>query len=429
MRSLGRATRSIARSPLRSSLIVCLLAVSLSFAAALMALGSDTRARLAATRDALGTAIELRPAGSFGPIGVGTLADADIRAAAGLPGVLEVEEQIAREYQGTALKGATTLGAGLRYVSPTGTGPGREGTLPPWVNGVTPGRGPIVLLGGGTATIVAGRDLRTGDAEANVALLSRALAGANGLRVGDRFSLGDKPVEIVGLYTTGQGFSDNSLVMPVRALQRLLGLDGVSALTVRAVDASRTDEVAARLRQVFGGRIDVITASERQAGTLRALEETAHMSKIVVAASLAAASLVIVFAVFIIVRERAGEIGIRKALGASGPQVVALFGAEVLILGVVATVVSLLLLGLLGGPIVGQFVADAGHDNRRREVPVEQAGTPAAVGTGPTGVALSPISLLTVLGAGGGLATLASGVAALQVARVRSAEVLRQAPG
>ncbi|MDQ6579067.1 MAG: ABC transporter permease, partial [Haemophilus parainfluenzae] len=95
-------------------------------------------------------------------------------------------------------------------------------------------------------------DLETPEGEFIPALIGEQLAQRTGLKQGDKIKLhyqNDKldnqsAVEITGILSTG-GAEDNQLVMPLNAVQKLLGLEGkiqsvkVSALTVPENDLSR----------------------------------------------------------------------------------------------------------------------------------------------------------------------------------------------
>ena len=446
MGTVKRGIHNVVRNPVRLVLVVLLLGTSLMFAGAMISLNAGTQGRLADLRGSIGTGIDLRPAGFFGPMGgmvgpVGglgsgaTLSAETVRAASQVPGVVGVDERIEREYDGSALKGAVTPPPGMQLVTPSGSGTPRDGTIPPMLNGVTPGASDKVsLFGEATATIVAGRGLTAADSNANVALLSEALAKANGLTVGSTFDLRGTSVEVVGLYTTGQSFADNSIVLPVRTLQRLYNLQGVSSATVRVADAAQVKEVASKLRQALGDQVDVVTQEELLGPTLSALAAAGRNIQGALLAGLVTAALVIVFAVVLLVRERTREIGVLKALGASHGHVVGQFGVEVLTLSGLAALAASGLLALAGGAVAGWFDpsrARGGPDaiaGPGGPVAIEFGGPGALVGgANPLNAGLTPQTLLVVFGLGMALAVLASAIPAWYVARVKPAEVLRQA--
>src|SRR5581483_11558484 len=154
--------------------------------------------------------------------------------------------------------------------------------------------------------------------------------------------------------------------------------------------------------------------------------------------SIVTAILVIVFAIFITVRERTTEIGILKAVGASHWQVIRQFWGEVLLLSGVASLIALLLLAALG-PVISQAF------NITPPATNTAASSTQAFGRGagafrtlfaPQTTQLSNVhlnsatlnaqTLLIIVGLGMALAVLTSAIPSWYVARIKPAEVLRR---
>ena len=147
------------------------------------------------------------------------------------------------------------------------------------------------------------------------------------------------------------------------------------------------------------------------------------------------ATLVIIFAVFITVRERTIEIGTLKAIGASHWQVIRQFWGEVLALSVVAAVIAVGLLATLG-PVISQAFNVAtptttttavGFGGRRFGAGRALFATPAVnLNVHLSSATLNAQTLLIIVGLGMGLAVLTSVIPAWYVARIKPAEVLRR---
>ena len=444
MGTIGRGVRNVLRNPIRLVLVAVLLGASLMFAAAMVALDVGIKERLADVRSSLGTDIEIRPAGSFGPMGAGTISDEDARRASRVSGVVDVEKQLTQEYTGKELKGSVEMPEGAVAVTPSGA-PSGDGTIPPLVTGVTPGASRVSLMGGAIVKMVSGRGFSESDANAEVALMSKALAEANGLGVGSKIDVGGTAVEIVGLYETGQDFGDNSFLLPIETMRRLYGLEGVSSLTVSVGDGTQAGRVADRLRDVLGDGVDVVSQEEQFAGTFQTLESAQRNVRGALIAALVTSAVVIAFAVFLIVRERTREIGVLKALGAANRHVVGQFAVEVMALASIAAVAATVFLAVAGPAIAGGF--DASDDPAAAGPGVEVAapggapkeapgtapvslemGGPSALGDAePLTAGLTVETLLVVLGLGVALAVISSAIPAWYVARVKPAEVLRGA--
>ncbi len=444
MGTITRGTRNVLRNPIRLVIVSVLLGTSLMFAAAMVALNAGTQERLADVRGSVGTIIDILPAG-VGPGGGSvvsvqgggggaTISEETLRAAAKVPGVESVEGRIERPYKGSELKGSAELPEGFAPAPGSGAS---NGTLPPMVFGVSPDDSRATRVADTAAKMVAGRGLTEDDAEANVAIMGKALAEANGLDVGSRITVEGKKVEIVGLYETGQSFGDNSFVLPLKTMQRLYGIEGVSSATVHVGSGTQAAEVADRLRETLGNKVDVISQEDLFAGTFKALEAARRNTLIGLVGALATAAFVIVFAVFLIVRERTKEIGVLKALGASNWHVVGQFGVEVLALSGIAAIAAAGLLALAGPAIASAFDltgsggpgSGGGPEGGISSGPVaiEMGGSPAGGAIDPLSAGLTVETLLLLLGLGVVLAVIASAIPALYVARTKPAEVLRQA--
>ncbi|HEX6554244.1 MAG TPA: FtsX-like permease family protein [Ktedonobacteraceae bacterium] len=156
--------------------------------------------------------------------------------------------------------------------------------------------------------------------------------------------------------------------------------------------------------------------------------------KLALIVAIITAKLVIIFAVFITVRERTIEIGTLKAIGASHWQVIRQFWGEVLALSVVAAVIAVGLLATLG-PVISQAFNVAtpttttavGFGGRRFGPGRALFATPAVnLNVHLSSATLNAQTLLIIVGLGMGLAVLTSVIPAWYVAHIKPAEVLRR---
>ncbi len=439
MGTVKRGVLNVLRNPIRMVIVVLLMGLCLMFVAAMVAMNASVQDRLTQLSGQVGTNITISPAGSFGPFGGGgstsTLTDAQVTQVKNTPGVVSAQASVTQFYTGTEIKSATVSapdggngGSGF---------PGRRGgggfARGPLVYGTPGNLSDISFFGSSIATIASGRDLSASDDNANVALMSQAIAQANGFSVGSTFTLQGTTLTLVGLYTTDTNFSDNSIVLPVKTAERLFNLSGVTSVTAYADSLNDVDNVASKLRSELGSGVSVVTQKDIVSNTENALSGTENSIKGTLIASVIVAALIITFTVFLIVRERNQEISILKAIGASNWRVVSQFAVEILTFSVVAAVVAAVLLLVLGQPLASIFsIVSSGGGGRGG---FGGGGGFVRFGGGfggggrfgnPLNSPLTPESLLILLALGVALAVLASVIPAWYVARLKPARALRQ---
>ncbi|HEY7416696.1 MAG TPA: ABC transporter permease [Ktedonobacteraceae bacterium] len=452
MVAIIRGMRNVLRNPARLLLIVLLLGASLMLVAAMVSLNDSAQQQLANVHQEVGTAITINYAtndsqnfgsGTGGPGQQGggpgggggrfffqqnstPIPDSVLNQIKNLSGISDIEENLRRSDTSSTLTTSTIQ-----------TPDGRSVSIPPTVNGISTGAAHFTLTGGSTPTLVSGRSFQSSDANAYVAMMSQTLANSNSLKVGSTFSLKGKTFNIIGLYTTGQTFADNSLVVPLATMQNVFSVNGVDSITVYAQSYEQVDALATRLRNTLGKAYDVVTEASTYANTINALNTAQSSIELALVVSVVTATLVIIFAVFITVRERTVEIGTLKAIGASHWQVIRQFWGEVLALSGVGAILAVVLLATLG-PVVSQLFniappststpATGGFGGRAfgggRALFATQAAKLSNVHL--SSATLNAQTLLIIVGLGMGLAVLTSIIPSWYVARIKPAEVLRR---
>ncbi len=459
MDTVIRGMRNVLRNPLRLLLVVFLLGASLMLVAAMVSLNSSAQQELADVHQEVGTAITINyavndsqnaaqtsgqqsPTGQTGTPGqngsgrsfftqpartpIPTSAVTKVKS---VPGVVSIEESLSRTDTSSTLKTSSIQGPN-----------GRSFNIPPTVNGISTGATNFTLAGGTTPTLESGRSFQASDANAYVAMMSETLAQTNNLAVNSTFSLRGQTFTVIGLYTTSQTFADNSLVVPLATMQKVFAVDGVDSITAYAQSYEQVDTVATRLRSTLGSAYDVVTEASTYANTITALNTAQNSIKLALIVAIVTATLVIIFTVFITVRERTIEIGTLKAIGASHWQVIRQFWGEVLALSVVAALIAITLLATLGPVITNAFNIAATAPTGSTAPATPTRGGFGGFGAGRSLFAapaanlnvhlatatLTAQALLIIVGLGMGLALLTSVIPAWYVARIRPAEVLRR---
>jgi putative ABC transport system permease protein len=442
-RTALRALRNVTRNPLRAALMISLLGVGISLALIMFTVDSAFADRLDQIKATVGTDVTVRPAGSGGDpgtfaIGLGDdenqtyLSEEDVEAITDLDHVDSVSRRLTATASDTNLEAAIPEGAVFRNA---GQGTNDETPQGPPVLAVgTDAVGPLELMGGGTAEVSQGRGFSDDDRDANVAIVGQSLAENNDLVVGSTFELQGETIEVVGLFSSETFFGDNSIFLPIGTTQRIFDHAGeVSEATAQVDSAENVNLVADSIRDTLGeDKVDVTTSEDQYDAISGSLESARSSSRIALIAALIASVAVILFATVLVTRQRVREIGILKAVGASGWHVGLQFGVETLVVALVAAIVGAALTFPAAQAVANGLVSS----NNGGPGPNRTAGGPSGGGAVFIGsaagraadaidVAVTPAIFVYAVILAAALALVASCVPAWRVSQVRPAEVLR----
>jgi putative ABC transport system permease protein len=442
-------------------LLVGVLAVSIGLALIMITVNGAFNDRLDEIRSQVGTSITVRPAGTFGggffisgsasdsgveaPPGQSTqpdqptqqtLTDDDLAAISDVEHAVSYSRRVSAQYSGDSLESSIEPPPGLQVPE------GAEFTGPPILVAGTEDAASLTAFGG-QADLVEGRSFNPDESEANVAVIGQSLAAKNGLAVGDSVDLDGTTVEIIGIFTTGTRFGDNQIALPLETARTIFGRGTeVDEVTVQADTAANVPAVADAIREALGEDKADVTSSEGQFDLISSpVADAQDSSRVATMAALAASAAIILFSVGIVVRQRVKEIGVLKAVGASGWHVVGQMTTETLFIAVAAAVIGALATfpfaqsvanGLVSDPATAgpQLIGGPGGGPPPGAIGdvIEVGAGPAADAGGVLGnvdVAVSPEVFLYALGIAIVLALLATIIPAWYVGRVRPAEVLR----
>lgn len=458
MKTIRRAFRTIIRSPLRIGLLVAVLAVSIGLTLIMITVNEAFGARLDEVRAQVGTTITVRPAGSFGGgfLGRGgfgggpggedpatsedstaqqaTLTDDALADLSSIEHVTSYSSRITSQYTGDELLSAT-IEPPKGATAPNGA-PAGGFQVPILVTG-TGDPSSLASLGVEDAQIIEGRTFNSDEAQAYVAVLGQTLAENNELAIGDTLQLNTTTIEVVGIYSTGTQFGDNSLFLPLETARTMFDRAGeVDEVDVQVDTASNVGEVADAIRAALGEDVADVTTQELAFDAISSpLADAQSSSQVGMIAALVATAAVILFSVGLVARQRVKEIGIFKAVGASNWHVTVQFAIETAVVSVVAALIGALATFPLAQSVANGLVSDSAASAGPGDFagPGPGAGfrgaavqLPGAGGfLGDVDVAVSPEVFLYALGIAVGLAVVASIVPAWYVARVKPAEVLR----
>jgi len=219
-------------------------------------------------------------------------------------------------------------------------------------------------------------------------------------------------------------------------MEKIYDVAGADSITAYAASADQVSTVADQIRNALGNQYDVVTQQSLINNIISAVDSSQNSIQLALIVSIVTATVVIIFAVVLLVRERSTEIGTLKAIGASHWQVIRQFWSEVVTLSLLSALLAIVLLITIGPAVAQQFsvatrggggFGGGGFGGGGASGAARTAGTFFGGGQGRlSAVSLTPENVLIIVGLGVALALIASLVPTWYVARIKPAEVLRK---
>lgn len=461
MGAISRGVRNAFRNSVRTVSIVFILAVSISMALIMLMSLKTVQSKIDAVKGSIGNYITVAPAGIRGFEGGGELlTEADATSIGGIAHVSKVIKAMSDRLTpttDTSLQSAIepgSFGNRQRKVDDNSSA-NPPSDVPP--EGSTSSRGESTSSGNGTqrsftmpVTVAATSDLLAlaslnvsqfnitsgqsfaTDTTENVALVGKTLATKNNLSVGSVFQAYSKDITVVGIFDSGNTFTDASLVMPMATLQTLSSQTGqISSLIVQTDGIDSVSSVQSEIKSKLGTKADATSQQDSSQAALTPLENIKNISLYSLIGSLVAGAIIIFLTMVMIVRERRREIGVLKAIGASNTLVMAQFTVESLVLTLMSSVIGMILGLLLANPVLKVLV-----NNSSSTESVASRGGPGGgmmMRLGSAGVdsirnlqaVVGWQIILYGLGAAVIIAIIGSAIPSFIIAKVRPAEVMR----
>lgn len=318
------ALRSLAARPLRSFLTVAGIALGVAVLFAALATNAGIDAAVDQTaRDMIGRA-DLRVEG----FAEGGLSRASVQAIAGTPGVAIVAPRLERR----------------TYLGP-------DPSLPTDISA------PVTVLGIDTLTDPQLHDLALASGVAltgtdgSSALITEQMARATGLVLGDAITLQgvDAPrTERIAGIVVGDGpivdVAGRTVIVPLAEAQALFGTSGVTRVDLGLAAGARSDAVSVDLEGRLTAEPYVLSTPADLAASLRTSTVDFQATTALIAALAVFGGAFLIFnTLSMTVAERAREVGLLRAAGATRAQVVQLVLGQALVLGLSGAALGVLL--------------------------------------------------------------------------------------
>ena len=344
---LRLALSRLRRGRLRAALTMLGIVIGVASVVALVGVGRGTTANISASLNALGTnLLTISPSGRFGASTTLTVSDA--QAIAQVDGVAAVAPEVSTSgVVATSAANSTTTSivgtsADYAYV-----------------------RAYSVYQGTFLTSVTTAANLR-------VAVLGATVATDLGLgpeAIGTTVSIEGLPFEVIGILQPkgGSGFNDpdNEVLVPLGAVQKyFVGGDSVRTIGVSVADGADMTTVQSAITQLLeqrhgiasGGTDDfsifdqaqLLSVTDAISGTLTLLLGG------IASIALVVGGIGIMNIMLVSVRERTREIGIRKALGARGRDILSQFLIEALTLSLIGGFIGVLV-GLAVSAVIGRI--------------------------------------------------------------------------
>jgi ABC-type lipoprotein release transport system permease subunit len=290
------------------------------------------------------------------------------------------------------------------------------------------GLGPLT-----SAQLSSGRQLTSADATGKVALVTRAYAKQNSLKVGDTKKIDGTKFTIVGVVVLPSGSTSSDLYIPLKWAQKLSDNTGkVNQIYVKADSAKVIAHVKKEIKALLP-KATVTTSSDLASQVSGSLSSASTLADRL-GTWLAGAALVAAFAVASLltvsaVSRRVREFGTLKAIGWKGRRIVGQVIGESMVQGVIGAVLGVAL-GVLGARLIAAFspalkaTLGAARQGAQGGPPgAQQAAQSVSVAlTAPVSMQLIAIAVGLALAG----ALIAGGFGGWRASRLRPADALRR---
>lgn len=481
MNVVTRGIKNALRSPLRSGAIILMLAISIGLILSMLVARSSVNEKISEVKASTGTGITITPAGVRGFSGGGNAltstelatvtstahitstsvsledqlgtSDTNLTASLEMGSFGQRQMRFETESNSSSTSSATSTDTDSSTSADTAATDGTTTTPPAMAARITvTGTTNInsVSTNGSNLNITSGEAF-DGSGSDLVALVGADLADKNSLTVGSTFTAYDNTIKVVGIFDSGNTFTDSGIIMPLATVQTLTDQAGAISSIVATVDSSdNVSSTVTTLKTALGTTADITSEIQQAEASVSSLASISSLALAGVIGATVAGAAIILLAMIIIVRERRHEIGVIKAIGGSNFKVVTQFVTEAMTLTIIGSIIGLVFGVLVCGPLTSSLVSSQSSSTNQSAqmgggAPTTSSSSSTSSGTTTSGApemirqgfdkigqnfvqvtgTLTPTVFIAAIGITFLIAIVGSAIPVWFIARIRPAEVLR----
>ena len=379
---ISRGIKNAFRNTIRTVSITFILALSIAMSLIMLLALKTVQAKISTVKSSIGNTLTVTPAGINGFEGGGTLLTTqnatDISAISHVASITKVLTDRLTTTDTNLVSSITPGSFGNRQSQRSGEGftpppdANRTGSTDSSGNQVqrtftmpvtvmsTSNLGVISSLGVSQFSVTSGAAFDSNSSD-NVALVGKDLATKNNLALNSTFTAYSATVKVVGIYDTGNTYTNASVVMPLKTLQTLsTQADQMNSIIVQADSIDTISGVSDAIKAKIGSdKVDIVSQQDSANQAIAPLENIKTISLYSLIGALVAGAVIILMTMMMIVRERRREIGVLKAIGSSNVGIMMQFTAESLALTLLSSVVGIILGFAFSNPVLKVLVTNS----------------------------------------------------------------------
>jgi len=373
-----RGVKNSFRNVTRTLAIILILGASIGLAVTMLVSLSAVQQKIKDIKASIGNIITISPAGARGFMGGGEpLTQSSLDKLSGIKTISKITLVLNTQLTSsdTNLESAITAGTlGERQKRAFENQNGEAMPAPEGNTGSTSTRREFKMgifsygsddltqlssFGGGSITLSSG-EMPNASGEENVAIVGSDLATKNSLKVGSTFTAYGTTITVKGIFDSGNKFSNNIVVFPLKTLQKLSGQTGEISSAIVTVDSiENLESTLKEIQTALGDTADVVSQENTANNAVEPLQNISNITVYGLIGSLGAGSVTILLLMIMIVRERKREIGILKALGSSNYKIILQYASESLTLVGISSIAGFIFGILFSNNILGMLVSGA----------------------------------------------------------------------